>query len=54
MLLECIFLDMELQFVVEILEEDFSEMIAFADYDGILIAEIRQRRECGPGCPAPA
>ena len=49
MLVEGIFKDVQLHGLVEVLEEDFPQVVAFADDDGILRIQIV---EAGPniGC----
>ena len=40
MLLECVFVDIKTETTVEVLEEDTSHIVALADDDGILLAQL--------------
>ena len=46
MFFERVFSDVEMQFAVEVFEEDFAEMVAFGDDDGVFVRQIAQRGEC--------
>ena len=42
-----VFFDMEVQAAVDVAEEDFGEVVAFGDDDGVFVAEVVQSCECG-------
>ena len=52
MLVEGIFKDVQLHGLVEVLEEDFPQVVAFADDDGILRIQMLRLAKVGPniGC----
>lgn len=43
-----IFDNVEMKTRIQVAEKHFAEMVAFADYDGVFIAEVAQRSECRP------
>ena len=45
MLLEGVFVDVQAQLLIEVLEEDTSHVVALADDDGILLGELLQVSE---------
>ena len=47
MLLEGVFKDVQLQRLVEVLEEDAAQMVAFGDDDGVLVAQVAEAGKRG-------
>ena len=47
MFVECIFKDIQLHGLVEVFEEDFAQVVAFADDDCILCIQVAEAGESG-------